>query len=399
MSTMGSIRVHLADLDAVPLSLPKRFALAAIAMFPASYSYDPMTGTVEVDCARLASDWSSYTQVKEFDQAVRDLLNLLDRFSKAVNERVKICGEGRLQGLVKKFASNPCVAVFDMLQVSVAYNTQNHVLQILWGSAPRISHRLVPFIVKAPEFMEAARVFPALQLDVAKKKNRWVAVEGFERAVEISCPIYAAIIIGAAKTYLGRVSYQGKFDYYFVIPDMPDKDLCTRLESVASFLKQAVASAQSLSDVLWHLLLATSIRSFTGSVTLYKIDSDGRVAFELRVDFDNLKVLSLVLEDVDRGFAIPRLVTSVAKLLQEEDPDKRRLGEVLEEALHSFARLAFGVGDPFESALHMSRILYDRAVHNLLQTLGDEGDRIAHSIDVLSEASQELLKRYSARVL
>jgi hypothetical protein len=398
---MGSIRVHLADLDAVPLSLPKRFALAAIAMFPASYSYDPMTGTIEVDCARLASDWSSYTQVKEFDQAVKDLLDLLDRFSKAVNERAKVCGEGRLQELVKKFASNPCATVFDMLQVSVAYNTQDHVLQILWGSAPRISHRLVPFIVKAPEFMEAARVFPALQLDVAKKRNRWVAVEGFERAVEISCPIYAAIIIGAAKTYLGRVSYQGKSDYYFVIPDMPDKDLCTRLENAASFLKQAVkhAGAQSLSEVLWHLLLATSIRSFTGSVTLYKIDSDGRAAFELRVDFDNLKVLSVVLEDIDRGFAIPRLIISVAELLQKEDPDKRKLGNVLEEALHGFARLAFGVGDPFESALHMSRILCDRAVHNLLQTLGDEGNRIAHSIDVLSEASQELLKRYSTGVL
>jgi len=397
MSKTGSIRVHLADLDAVPLSLPKRFALAAIAMFPVGYSYDPMTGTVEIDCTRLASDWSSYMQAKEFDQAVIQLLDLLDRLPQAVNERAKVCGEGRLQELAKRFASNPCAAVFEMLQVSVAYNTQNRVLRILWGSAPRIRHRLVPFIVRAPEFMEAARVFPALQLDVAKRG----AVEGFERAVEISCPIYAAIIIGATKTYLGRVRYQGKSDYYFVIPDMPDRDLCTRLGSVASFLKQAVqyAGAQSLSEVLWHLLLATGIRSFTGSVTLYKIEGDGRVTFELRVDFDNLKVLSQVLEDVDKGFAIPRLVTSVARLLQEENPDRRKLGEVLEEALHSFARLAFGVGDTFESALHMSRVLCDRAVHNLLQALGDEGNRIAHSIGVLSEASQELLKRYGAGVL
>jgi len=395
MSTIGSIRVHLADLDAVPLSLPKRFALAAIAMFPASYSYDPMTGTIEIDCNKLANEWSSYVQAEEFGQAVKSLLSLLDGFT------VKECGVGLLQDLVKRFIPNVCNIVLDMLQVSIAYDTQNHVLQILWGSSPRIKHRLVPFIVRAPEFMEAARVFPTLQLHEVKRRGRYVPVEGFERAIEISCPIYAAIIIGAAKTYLGRVKYQGKSDYCFVIPDMPDKDLCIRLGGVASFLKQAVkyAGAQSLSEVLWHLLLATSIRSFTGSVTLYKIDGNGRVAFELRVDFDNLKVLSLVLEDVDKGFAIPRLVTSVARLLQEENSDKRRLGEVLEEALHSFARLAFGVGDPFESALHMSRILYDRAVHNLLQTLGDEGNRIAHSIDVLSEVSQELLKRYGAGVL
>jgi hypothetical protein len=395
MSRTSSIRVHLADLDAVPLSLPKRFALAAIAVFPASYSYDPMTGTIEIDCNKLANEWSSYVQAEEFEQAVKLLLRLLNGFT------VKDCGVRLLQDLVKRFTPNACNIVLDMLQVSIAYDTQNHLMQILWGSAPRIRHRLVPFIVRAPEFMEAARVFPTLQLHEVKRGGRDVPVEGFERAIEISCPIYAAIIIGATKTCLGSVRYQGKSDYYFVIPDMPDKDMCTRLGGVTNFLRQAAryAGAQSLSEVLWHLLLATSIRSFTGSVTLYKIEGDGRVGFELRVDFDNLKILSQVLEDVDKGFAIPRLVTSVARLLQEENQDRRRLGKALEEALHSFARLAFGVGDPFESALHMSRVLCDRTVHNLLQALGDEGNRIAHSISVLSEVSQELLKRYGAGVL
>jgi hypothetical protein len=395
MSRTSSIRVHLADLDAVPLSLPKRFALAAIAMFPASYSYDPMTGTIEIDCNKLANEWSSYVQAEEFEQAVKLLLRLLNGFT------VKDCGVRLLQDLVKRFTPNVCNIVLDMLQVSIVYDAQNRLMQILWGSPPRIRHRLVPFIVRAPEFMEAARVFPALQLHEVKRGGRDVPVEGFERAIEISCPIYAAIIIGATKTYLGSVRYQDKSDHYFVIPDMPDKDMCTRLGGVTNFLRQAVryAGVQSLSEVLWHLLLATSIRSFTGSVTLYKIEGDGRVGFELRVDFDNLKVLSQVLEDVDKGFAIPRLVTSVARLLQEENPDRRRLGEVLEEALHSFARLAFGVGDPFESALHMSRVLCDRAVHNLLQALRDESDRIAHSINVLLEASQELLRRYGAGVL
>jgi len=394
--TANSIRVHLADLDAIPLSLPKRLALASIAMFPSSYSYNPISGVIEVDCDKLADEWGRYIGLREFDENVKRLLDLLDRVE--FSERARVCGAGKLQDLAKKYALNTCTVLQDLTQVSVAYDTQNHVLQVLWGSAPRIQHRLVPFIVRAPEFMESARVFPALQLVTVERKGRDVPVEGFERAIEISCPVYVAIIIGVAKTYLGRVRKQNKLVYHFLVPDAPDRDLCTRVAEVFDFIRSAMDYVQSLSETLWYLFLATSIRSFTCSVTLYGVYSDGKPSFELRVDFDSIRSLSLVLGDIDKGLAVPRLVIATAGLLQDKDPDKRRLGELLEEALHSFAKLAFGVGDPMQSALHMFRVLRDRSIHSLTRSLGDEGERIVYYIDVLMDVSQELMKLYGAGV-
>jgi hypothetical protein len=365
-------------------------------MFPSSYSYDPIAGVVKVDCSKLADEWKRYTESREFDESVKGLLDLLDRNPIAVSERARVCGTGMLQDLAKKYASNACAVLQDVLQVNVAYNAQSHVLQILWGSTPRIRHRLAPNIVKASEFMQSARVFPAIQL--VTRGRRHVPVEGFERAIEISCPVYTAIIIGAAKTYLSKVRMQNELVYYFLVPDMPDRDLCTRILEVFELIRNAVGYAGTLSEILWHLLLATSIRSFTGSATLYGVYSDGKPGFELRVDFDSVKLLSLVLEDVDKGLAIPRLVITATRLLQSEDPNERGLGKALEEALHSFAKLALGVGEPSQSALHMLRILMDRSTHSLIYSLGDEGEKIAHYINVLIDASQELLKLSSAGV-
>jgi hypothetical protein len=404
----SSIRVHLADFDAIPLSLLKRLVLASVAMFPSSYSYNPISGVIEVDCNKLADEWSKYVQSNEFDENVKQLLNLLDgskEFRAPIIERAQKCGAGKLQDLAKRYASNPCSVLQDLIQVSIAYDMQKHALQVLWGSATK-RIKLVPFIVKAPEFMESARVFPARQLVTVKEKgHRDVPVEGFERAIEISCHVYTAIIIGAARTYLGRVQKQDRFVYYFLVPDTPDRDLCVRVSQVFEFIKSVMGFAETLSETLWYLFLITAIRSFTGSATLYGVYIKGKpgrlkggIDFELRVYFDSVKPLSLVLEDVDKGLAVPKLIIAAAELLQSEDPDRRRLGKALEEALHSFAKLAFGIVEPSQSALHMLRILMDGSTHSLIYSLGDEGEKIAHYINVLIDASQELLKLSSAGV-
>ncbi len=365
---------HLEDMLSNPHTFFGKLALASVVLWPDSFDYDEDTGTLRIDCDKLYRAWMNYTNSKNFDNAVRGFLQLVDAFPALVTWRGRNCGGRLVQDMVRTVIGryhDACSLLEDALRFSVNINLKNRYAEVKLGKQPHTSHKITPKIFSSMDYVEAARVSPIYQLVVKDKR----VVEGFERRVAIGCDVYAVSILGLAVTFIG--SYTARRNeryYYFLLPLSPHRDLARavnenieNLARITSYLGGQKVNLIDVPEPLLHLMVLSVVRSPLGAVELTAIKFDGKRAdmlLEYVINMDSLRRLYDALEYTRSWDRLAWLSAHVARLYLRGEEEERRLASRLLEALSLLVAAAMGIGG-FEHNIYQAlRVLSDSSIYN-----------------------------------
>jgi hypothetical protein len=358
MSGKTYTRIPLAQFDVIPLSLPKYLILATVYSFPQAFDYDSVTNTLEIDCQELKHAWKQYVSSNIFDSSVKALLSLLDTFAALASFRQSQCGSKMLQDMVRIIVDreDPCRLLLNAA-TSWSVSLVSGELRISWGSGARVPGTIAPKLVREADFMEGVRVYPVPMLEVVKTRKASIR-SGFKRSVEIDCGVYALLVMGATLSFVGRGEH-----WYFLTPNTPDKTLCSavvsRRDVIAQGIRDAGGRLSAIPESLQILLLVSSIRALSTSltsVTLYGVDEDGKVAYELRVYLNEFKPLIQALQECDKDERFTEIIRKTIRMLIRGAAEEQSAASIMVKVLSKLVMLGAGVG-PVDIAVEISREL------------------------------------------
>jgi hypothetical protein len=132
------------------------------------------------------------------------------------------CGVKTVQELAANAARDPEGVIRHLSAVREVVEKSGVVIE--WGGAPLV--RNPPPLLESVEFMEGARLWPAVQLDAEGSGARTRVKAGFRRSVRPSCLVVGALALGAAATYVAGAQRRGVIR--FLIPLTPvEYDIAT----------------------------------------------------------------------------------------------------------------------------------------------------------------------------
>jgi len=171
------------------------------------------------------------------------------------------CGVKYVQELAERAARDP-KGVIDHLsavRIEEIREGEGGYVVVWWGEAA--SDKFVespPPLLESIEFMEGARMWPAMQLDVEHKKKRSAekVKTGLKRYIRPTCKVLGALALGAAATYVAGAQRRGVLR--FLIPLTPvEYDIATGGTAGRLISKLGALEACDLPEPLMRLLVAS----------------------------------------------------------------------------------------------------------------------------------------------
>jgi hypothetical protein len=343
--------------------LPPIFASKLLNAFFARFlaggglEYDEASSIIRcVDCEVFKSRLISYANSGELNNVLSRLFQPIDGFSAGLCLSGK--GMAKVQDLIKSLISNRLRVedIFEELgttEIQEAGGIGGVTVSIKWGRQTHgwIHGRLTPPIISSVDFMEGARAWPQSILDIVEKRGRRKTVEvraGAYKNVEVSCLVYAVVALAYASSVITKFGFN---TYLFLIPMTLNRDLVARFTNARNELSEALrgVNIEAVPEHLYHLLIASVVRAWNGTVELAWAESGGgrnfMVTRELVFDLSNYKPLIEALITNDREGLFTRFVAQVIRDYASNDKDRVDRAKPFMDVLRGLLMVTLGVGN------------------------------------------------------
>ncbi len=289
------------DLNRIPPVLAGKLLNALLARFLASkcLEYDEASSTIKcVNCQKFEEELTKYVMSKEFNDAMR---GFIPPIGININSIKSILIDTRVEDILHELGTTE----FDQ-----------GILK--WGS------------------------------DFYSRRG-WITVQG----VRMNHLTYAIVTLAHASSVIAKYH-----DFYlYLAPLSLNKDLVTRFTKARSKLSEVLRgiNIEAVPEHLYHLLVASAVRVWSGAVELVWAESGGgrnfMVTRELVVDLSNYKPLveTLIVNDEEGLFT--EFVAQVIRDYTSNDKDRVNRAKPFVDVLRGLLMVTLGVGNT-EQALY-----------------------------------------------